>query len=105
MYLVGFIEISKRIPENIGDLHFFTDKNRLGEGIMTDTLKVMIPYFFNQLLLCKITLKVSTENYTLPNLARKFGFLREGELRSEILKQSGDRGDVWIYGLLKNMFK
>jgi RimJ/RimL family protein N-acetyltransferase len=38
-------------------------------------------------------------------LARKFGFLREGELRGEIYKLSGDRGDVWVYGLLKNMYK
>jgi RimJ/RimL family protein N-acetyltransferase len=72
---------------------------------MSDTLQTMIPYFFNQLLLNKITIKASTENFTLPTLARKFGFLREGELRGEIFKQSGDRGDAWVYGLLKNMYK
>ena len=103
--LVGYIDISRRMPEKIGELRFFIDKNRMGEGLMSDTLQVMIPYFFNQLLLDKITIKGSTENYTLPTLARKFGFLREGELRGEIYKQSGDRGDVWVYGLLRNMHK
>jgi len=103
--LVGYIDIFRRMPEKIGELRFFIDKNRMGEGLMSDTLQVMIPYFFNQLLLDKITIKGSTENYTLPTLARKFGFLREGELRGEIYKQSGDRGDVWVYGLLRNMHK
>lgn len=103
--LVGYIDISRRMPEKIGELRFFIDKNRMGEGLMSDTLQVMIPYFFNQLLLDKITIKGSTENYTLPTLARKYGFLREGELRGEIYKQSGDRGDVWVYGLLRNMHK
>ncbi len=105
MYLVGYLDISRRMPEKMGELRFFIDKNRMGEGLMTDTLSVMIPYFFNQLLLDKIILKGSTENFTLPNLARKHGFLREGELRGEIYKQSGDRGDIWVYGLLKNMYK
>jgi len=63
----------------------------------------MIPYFFDQLRLEKISIKASTENFILPTLARKFGFLREGELRGEICKQSGDRGDVWVYGLCKNL--
>jgi RimJ/RimL family protein N-acetyltransferase len=103
--LVGYIEISRRMPEKIGELRFFIDKNRMGEGLMSDTLNVMIPYFFRQLLLDKITIKGSTENFILPTLARKHGFLREGELRGEIFKQSGDRGDVWIYGLLRNMYK
>lgn len=105
MSLVGYLDISRRMPEKMGELRFFIDKNRMGEGLMTDTLSVMIPYFFNQLLLDKIILKGSTENFTLPNLARKHGFLREGELRGEIYKQSGDRGDIWVYGLLKNMYK
>lgn len=105
MYLVGYLDISRRMPEKMGELRFFIDKNRMGEGLMTDTLSVMIPYFFNQLLLDKIILKGSTENFTLPNLARKHGFLREGELRGENYKQSGDRGDIWVYGLLKNMYK
>ncbi len=70
--LVGYLDISRRMPENIGELRFFTDKNRMGEGIMSDTLQIMIPYFFNQLLLNKITIKASTENFTLPTLARKF---------------------------------
>jgi len=105
MYLVGYLDISRRMPEKIGELRFFIDKNRMGEGLMTNTLSVMIPYFFNQLHLDKITIKGSTENFTLPTLARKYGFLREGELRGEIYKQSGDRGDVWVYGLLKNMYK
>jgi RimJ/RimL family protein N-acetyltransferase len=105
MYLVGYLDISRRMPEKIGELRFFIDKNRMGEGLMTNTLSVMIPYFFNQLHLDKITIKGSTENFTLPTLARKHGFLREGELRGEIYKQSGDRGDVWVYGLLKNMYK
>ena len=105
MYLVGYLDISRRMPEKMGELRFFIDKNRMGEGLMTDTLSVRLPYFFNQLLLDKIILKGSTENFTLPNLARKHGFLREGELRGEIYKQSGDRGDIWVYGLLKNMYK
>lgn len=104
MNLVGYLDISRKVPEKIGALRFFITKNRMGEGLMSDTLSVMIPYFFNQLLLDKITIQGSTEDFTLPSLARKFGFLREGELRGEIYKQSGDRGDVWVYGLLKNMY-
>jgi RimJ/RimL family protein N-acetyltransferase len=54
MYLVGYLDISRRMPEKIGELRFFIDKNRMGEGLMTNTLSVMIPYFFNQLHLDKI---------------------------------------------------
>ena len=70
--------------------------------MMSEVFAVLLPFGFQQLGLEKITLTTGTDNIAAQRLARRFGFVREGDLRGEYLKKSGELVDVLRFGLHKN---
>ena len=71
------------------------------KGIMTEVLLVTIRFAFTQLKLEKISLRTAMDNYASQRLARKCGFRREGDLRADFKKTSGEIIDVMVLGLTK----
>ncbi|MBK6949691.1 MAG: GNAT family N-acetyltransferase [Haliscomenobacter sp.] len=83
----------------------FIDKNRQGKGYMPEVLQSLFPFAFQQAGLEKLTLLVSTENTAAQRLARKCGFQREGDLREEIRRKSGEPLDLLLFGLTKSTYQ
>lgn len=104
--LVGFVRIFNinwGVPS--GELAFFIDKDFEGKGIMTEVLQAVIRFTFEQLNIEKLRLRTATDNYATQRLARKCGFRREGDLRSEFRRPSGELIDVMLFGYTKAEFE
>lgn len=100
--LIGFIRLFRidwHIPKS--EVGFFIDRDFSSKGIMTEVLSVIIRFAFTQLKLEKISLRTAMDNYASQRLARKCGFRREGDLRSDFKKTSGEIIDVMVLGLTK----
>ncbi len=100
--LIGLIQLTGidwNLPK--ADLSFFLDQNFKGKGMMTEALQAVIRFAFTQLFIEKLSLRTSMENYDLHRIARKCGFRREGDLRSEMRKGGGDYMDVMLFGLTR----
>lgn len=83
------------------ELYLFLDKSLHQKGIMTEVMQKVIHFVFYQLQLNKLTLRTESDNFAMQRLARKVGFLREGDLRAEYRRVSGEWVDLMIFGLLK----
>lgn len=100
--LIGFIRLFRidwHIPK--AEVGFFIDRDFSSKGIMTEVLLVIIRFAFTQLKLEKISLRTAMDNYASQRLARKCGFRREGDLRADFKKTSGEIIDVMVLGLTK----
>jgi len=100
--LIGLIQLTSidwSIPR--ADLAFFLDQSFQGKGMMTEALQAVIRFAFTQLFIEKLSLHTSMENYDMHRIARKCGFRREGDLRSEMRKAGGDYVDVMLFGLTR----
>ncbi len=100
--LIGFIRLFRidwHIPKS--EVGFFIDRDFSSKGIMTEVLSVIIRFAFTQLKLEKISLRTAMDNYASQRLARKCGFRREGDLRADFKKTSGEIIDVMVLGLTK----
>lgn len=95
----AFDPVQWELPK--AQLNGFIDKQFQSAGLMGEVFAVLIPFGFQQLGLEKITLTTSTDNIAAQRLARRFGFIREGDLRGEYLKKSGEPVDVLLFGLNK----
>lgn len=100
--LIGFIRLF-RIDWNIpkAEIGFFVDRDFSSKGIMTEVLLTIVPFAFQQLKLEKIILRTAMDNYASQRLARKCGFRREGDLRADFKKTSGEIIDVMVLGLTR----
>jgi len=100
--LIGYIEVFNidwRIPK--GELIFFTDHKFKEKGVMTEALREIVEFSFDQLRLEKLSFKTAMDNYAAQRLARKCGFVREGDLRNEFRNRSGARVDAMLFGIPK----
>ena len=82
------------------ELYLFLDKSRHQKGIMTEVMQKVIHFVFYQLQLNKLTLRTESDNFAMQRLARKVGFLREGDLRAEYRRVSGEWVDLMISACL-----
>ena len=71
---------------------------------MTEVVARVLTFAFKQLKLEKIALRTLADNAASQRLARKVGFRREGDLRSEYRKPSGALLDMILYGLTREEY-
>ena len=104
--IIAFIRIFN-IDWNIpmAEVGYFIDKEFNKKGIMTEVLTAIIHFSFQQLKLEKIKLRTAMDNYASQRLARKCGFRREGDVRSEFKKPSGEIIDLMIFGFTKQEYE
>jgi RimJ/RimL family protein N-acetyltransferase len=76
----------------------------MGQGLMTEALRVVQPFAFKQLVLEKLLLRTAMENVASQRLARKCGFRREGDLRGDFRKLSGELIDTMLFGLTRSEY-
>lgn len=76
------------------------DEHTKGKGLMTEALKAVLQYGFEEMQLSRVEAFVAPENIPSLKLVQKFNFTREGQLRKHYLKD-GNLEDSVVFGLLK----
>lgn len=97
--LIGFIRIfyvDWHVPK--AEIGFFIDHKHTQRGLMTEAMVTILSFAFQQLKLEKLILRTAADNYPTQRLARKCGFRREGDLRSDFKRPSGELVDVLYFG-------
>lgn len=85
---------------HLAEIGFWLAKPYWGQGIMTNVVKTVCRYGFDELGLSKITAHVFADNTGSARVLEKCGFEREGYLRQQF-KKDGRLIDGLLYGLLK----
>ena len=104
--LIGYIRIFNinwDVPH--GEIGYFIDKDFNQQGIMTEVLTAIVHFSFQQLKLEKLRIRTAMDNYPSQRLARKCGFRREGDVRSEFKKPSGEIIDVMLFGFTRQEYE
>jgi RimJ/RimL family protein N-acetyltransferase len=100
--LIGLIRIFRiqwQVPK--AETGYFIDKQYEQKGLMTEAMKAVLDFTFRQLNIEKLSLRTSVENIPSQRLARKAGFRREGDIRADFRKLSGELIDTLHYGLTR----
>ncbi|MCB0567431.1 MAG: GNAT family N-acetyltransferase [Phaeodactylibacter sp.] len=103
--LIGMIRLFRidwRVPK--AELNYFIHKDHTGKGLMAESVKVVLRFAFHQLELEKIAIRTAMDNIPSQRLARKLGFRREGDLRADFKKPSGEVIDTMLFGLTRGEF-
>lgn len=93
--IYGWNKIARR-----AEIGYDLDPKQWGKGIMTEALRAILRYGFEEMNLNRIQAIIDTENNRSLNLALRLGFRNEGVLRQRTQFKGGFRDDA-IYSLLK----
>ncbi len=97
--LLGLLHPDWSVPK--AELTCFIHRDYNRKGIMTECLTALLRFGFQQLLLEKIYVQTAMDNYPAQRLVRKCGFRREGDLRFERKKPTGEFVDVMLLALTR----
>lgn len=99
--LVGSCSVNNidRINQT-ADWGFYLEKKSQGKGIGALMKFTLLDFVFLNLKLEKLNSQVLVSNLSVVKMHEKFGFIKEGELRSQILKE-GSRVNVLQLGILR----
>lgn len=86
------------------DIGYWLDKDYEGKGIMTESVKALINYGFDDLKLHRIEINCDALNLRSKRIPEKLGFKLEGVLRGNH-KRNGEFSDGLVYGLLSSEWK
>jgi ribosomal-protein-serine acetyltransferase len=99
---VGFISLDNINKK--GEIGYWIFSDFQGKGLMTECVKASVIYGFEEIHLNKIIIKCSSLNMKSAAIPKKLGFVLEGTLRQEKIK-NGIFHDVLVFSLLKNEWK
>jgi ribosomal-protein-alanine N-acetyltransferase len=74
-----------------------------GKGLMTEALKPIIEFGFNEMKLTRIEAFVGPDNEPSQRLLKHFGFVKEGQLREHYLKNNKMEDSI-IFSLLRHEY-
>lgn len=77
----------------------YSDSSK-GKGVMSEVLNAVLHYGFEIMQLRRVEAFISPDNIASLNTVKKFGFTREGQLRSHYVK-GGQIEDSVVFGLLQ----
>lgn len=100
--MVRVFHVDWDIPK--AELLYWLDKEHTQLGLMTECLGAVLPFAFEQLAIEKLSLRTAMDNVPSQRLARKCGFRREGDLRADFRKMSGELIDTMLFGLTRSEF-
>jgi len=95
---IGFVELNHKYRN--GEIGYWLSAAEQGKGIMTQAVKVLMKYGFEELNLNRIVIGAISENWPSRNIPERLGFQLEGTFRENRFY----RGQFWntvIYGKLK----
>lgn len=97
--LVSLGSINER--QKSAEWAFYLDEALQGAGIGSRVEFKLLDYAFNEAGLEKLNCEVLETNFPVVRLHEKFGFVREGVRRKNVIKD-GERIDVVLLGILKD---
>lgn len=100
--ILYFTAIDWAVPK--ATVCFFIDRDYSERGLMTESMLAGLDFAFRQLELEKLKLLTSMENVAAQRLARKCDFRREGDLRGDFRKPSGELIDMMQFGLTRSEY-
>lgn len=71
-----------------------------GQGIMTEALRLVLRFFFEEVGLHRVYLRFDMENVGSGRVMIKNGLTLEGTLRKHHLRKDGSWADIRVYGML-----
>lgn len=95
---MGFHTI--KLDHEWAEIGYWLDGDYVGKGIMTECVKSIINYGFNELHLHRIQIICDSRNVKSKAIPERLGFKQEGFIR-ESRKHENGFSDSLIYGLLK----
>lgn len=96
---MGFNKIDW-VNEN-AEIGYWLGEEFQGKGIMTECVRAMVNYGFNELNLHRIEIRCSTINTKSANVPKRLGFKHEGRLIDDH-KRNGEFSDTFIFGITRN---
>ena len=95
---IGLMHIAKNHKAEIG---YWLGRKYWGKGIMTEAIKIIVDYAFNQLKLRRVYAKAFIKNKPSVRVLEKNDFKLEGILKKELPKNN-KFFDVYIYAKIKS---
>jgi ribosomal-protein-alanine N-acetyltransferase len=103
--LIGLIGHYRIQPENHrSEIGYMILPEYQGKGYVTESVKAILEYGFNQMNLHSIEAVIDPENFASEKVLQKLGFVKEAHLVENEL-WDGKYWDTVIYSLLKRNFK
>ncbi|NOY15201.1 MAG: GNAT family N-acetyltransferase [bacterium] len=103
--IIGMISLMEVDPQNKNaEIGFWLGRQYWRKGIMTEAVKLILGFGFNQLQLVRIYANVMHPNTASARLLEKTGFDCEGRLRQAVY-HNGQWLDYLVYSILKTGFK
>jgi len=101
--LIGHIALYavKRLPYSSAFVGYAMDEIYIGKGIVTEAVKMVVRFAFDQIGLHRVEAYVSTQNNASIRVLEKSGFQREGLLR-KLLYINGQWVDHYMYACLED---
>lgn len=96
------MRINDFVRGSMVNLSYNLSRDYWGKGIMTEVIKTIIPFAFNELDMNRIQAKVMPDNHSSVGLLSKVGFVQEGLLRDYIFGEFIT--DTLIFSMLKKDF-
>lgn len=100
--IIGTCILNDFVRGSMVSLSYNLSRDYWGKGIMTEVLKTIIPFAFNELDMNRIQAKVMPENHSSVKLLSKLEFVQEGLLRDFIFGEI--IADTLIFSMLKKDF-
>lgn len=97
--LAGFRD-SDRLNKKT-EIGYWLSENFQKKGIITQTVKSLIEFAFNEMQMNRIQIRCATGNLPSKKIPEKLGFKHEGVERAGELLSSGEFADLDVYSLLK----
>lgn len=102
---ISFSEDKFRPGMRSMELGYSMSEEYWGRGLMTEAVREMIRYGFEELRLDRICVCTGPENEKSQNVIRKCGFTYEGTLRKAFLVYDGSVRDVMCYSLAREEYQ
>ncbi|QHT71355.1 GNAT family N-acetyltransferase [Rhodocytophaga rosea] len=87
------------------EIGYYISKEYEGRGLMTEVVKLIIKFSFEQLKVRKLFLRTTPSNARSSKLAENCGFVKEGWLRKDFLKADKTLVDIIYYGITLQDFQ
>ena len=99
---VAFVKIEHTIK--MAEVGYFMDRDHSGKGMMTEAVRTLIKYGFEELELNKIVIKSATNNIRSQKIPQRLGMHFEGTIRANQLV-NGEFLDHEQYSILKSEYE
>ena len=98
--VIGSIGLSQVIPGHKAEMGYWLSRDFWNQGIMSKAIQLVLNFGFKELKLQRIEAKVFASNLVSKHILEKNGFLCEGLLRKEVMKNSKTH-DVFMLAKVK----